>query len=691
MKNEYIHVVHSSNVDLSEPNNYVKNSAKQWSNKIKNFTILCIYTNQVIHIEESKEFLENYGIPIAKLPIFDETKDTSSTFIVWDHAYYENEALFIKLRQGARNEVIGRIAKNIVMSLLAKYFADKNHFLLKDMKIIEQSIKYFAEILQQNTFFANNAVWENFSRWNKTHLTKWVLEEMEKSIGSILMSRMDDKEFNNIFYEYLVKNLSENVDFLSRFTKIVNDYIQDWVKKIIVSYDIENCPKEKIEKLLNIKNNSLPDTIKSLPIQKDITYTLIEEGNILVMNNSPYQSVRESIYKKSFQSYDFSPWPTAPAVKGNIDGMIQIRPYLAANLSSEYAAVQKAWDQANNLSDLDVDLLDALCCIFLSKAQHYQDIVEIQVDDLLLIRGIKPKLGGDGRRGGFEPKQRELLLQSLTRLQSLWIDLDKAVIYEKGKQVQLKLQSRALIFNDQNLKEYCISEQPLGKKLMFTVGEVFCKYLHGSGRQVAFLPVKALQYNPYRQTWEKRITRYLSWRWRIQARKGAYLQPIKVSTLISAIGEQVNERIPSRTRDRLEKALDMLFEDGVIAAWNYEKWDESIVLNKGWARIWTNLSILIVPPEFIKEKYSSIEGNQRVQRKLHSNPQGLSNKASEIEDISKLVRETRKKLGISLFQLAEEIEISTSYISSIERGLKLPSNKIQKRIMEWLQQYQDIQ
>ncbi|MFP7296474.1 helix-turn-helix domain-containing protein [Neobacillus niacini] len=685
MKNEYIHVVHSSNADLTEQNNYVK----QWTNKIKNFTILCIYNNKVIDIEESKGLLEKYGISITKLPIFDESSDSSSTFIVWDHAYFENEALFIKLRQGARNEVIGRIAKNIVMSLLAKYIADNNHSLLKDVKFIEQSIKHFAEILRNNTFFANNAVWENFSRWNKTHLTKWVLEEMEKSIGSNFMTRMDDKEFNNTFYKYLVNNLSENIEFLSRFTKIVNVYIQDWVKKIIAAYDIENCSKENIEKLLNIKK--LPDELKSLPVRKDITYTLIEEENILVMNNAPYQSVRESIYKKSFQSYDFTPWPTAPAIKGNIDGMVQIKPYLAQNLSSENDIVQEAWDQAKNLSDLDVDLLDALCCIFLSKAQHYQDIVEIQVEDLLLIRGIKPKLGGDGRRGGFEPKQREVLLQSLTRLQSLWIDLDKAVIYEKGKQVQLQLQGRALIFNDQNMKEYCISEQPLGKRIMFTVGEVFRKYLHGSGRQVALLPVKALQYNPYRQTWEKRITRYLSWRWRIQARKGAYSQPIKVSTLMSAIGEQVNVRTPSRTRDRLEKALDMLFEDGVIEAWNYEKWDESIVLNKGWARIWTNLSIQITPPEFIKEKYSSIEGNQRVQRKLHTNPQGHSNKAGEMEDISKLVRETRKKLGLSLFQLAEEIEISSSYISSIERGLKLPSIKIQKKIMVWLQQYQDIQ
>lgn len=94
----------------------------------------------------------------------------------------------------------------------------------------------------------------------------------------------------------------------------------------------------------------------------------------------------------------------------------------------------------------------------------------------------------------------------------------------------------------------------------------------------------------------KNLIRYLSWRWRTQARKGDYLQPHKIRTLLEATGKEMNERTPSRTRDRLEQAFDTLLEDGVIAAWHYEKWDESIASTNGWSRIWENSTVLIEPP-----------------------------------------------------------------------------------------------
>ena len=62
----------------------------------------------------------------------------------------------------------------------------------------------------------------------------------------------------------------------------------------------------------------------------------------------------------------------------------------------------------------------------------------------------------------------------------------------------------------------------------------------------------------YRQTWEKRLARYLSYQWRCKAHEGRYWQPFRVATLLAAVGAELDQRKPSRTRERLEKAPETL-------------------------------------------------------------------------------------------------------------------------------------
>ncbi|MFB5281758.1 helix-turn-helix domain-containing protein [Peribacillus sp. Hz7] len=667
----------------------------RWLSKIKDFSVLCIYEQE--KAAEDNIILRKKKVrgTLIDIPIFNDRRD-ARTFVIWDLAYQESEDLFINLRFAARNRMISQIAENIVTHLIIKYednqrFSSKRQSILKDKSIMEQAIKQFENVLKKETFLVNNDVWDEFCSWFKIRLTSWVLVEMEKSIGVHRMDELNEKELNELFYKILTTNLEKDTKFLSGFTQIVNDYSRNWMRNIITSMNIEDWSMQKIEMILHLKVDSLQSTSSLLPSRKDFSYSLIDQGNLLVMNNAPYQSVREALYKRRFESCDNSPWPTVQINKGNIEGCVQIKPYtfMMKEQEAEDILVAEAWRQAKEISDLDVDLFDALCSIFLLKARYHEDIVEIQLDDLLSIRGLKPKLGGEGRRGGYEMKQREQVVKSLTKIQSLWIELEKAIIYEKGKPVQVKLQGRTFIFKNQKKLEYEVAKQANEKKLMFTVDKVFAKYLYGSGRQVALLPTKALQYNPYRQTWEKRLTRYFSWRWRTQARKGDYQQPNKICTLLDSIGENMNKRIPSRTRDRLEKALDTLVEDGVITAWHYEKWEESIASNKGWARIWMNSTIVVKPPDVIIEQYRPIQRNRKVQNKPLNQPTVFS-RHEEVMDLGDRIRNLRKKLKLSLLQIAEELEISASYLSHIERCIKVPSNKIEKRIINWLNRHEDI-
>jgi len=676
-KNDYENVAFNQLEMLRNEINRTKMNRNLF-NKIDNYYVLCIY-------EQQKIASNDHATKASTL-----TKNViTNSFVIWDHTYKESEQLFMNLRISSRNRVITEIAKNIVSFLLQQYEDQLNESLKRksthrNALQVEKYIHRMENMIKANTFLGEDTAWEEFCSWFQVYLTEWVLEELESLIGYDMMNQMSNEDLNEVFYQQMTKNLSSNDMFISKYTNIVNNYMTEWFHNIIESMKLAILTTEEIESMLQITTPKNHDT---LPLSKSIALSLGVEQHLHVMNNAPYQYVREALYKNNFQRIENTPWPTTPLYKGNLEGIIQIRPFQPSEHSfATQLLIEKAQNQAQSLTDLDVDMFDALCSIFLSKARYTEDIIEIHFTDLLMIRGLKPKLGGEGRRGGYEQQQKDKVLQSLTKIQSLWLELNKATVYEKGKAVQTQLQGRTFLFVDHNRNEYDIAQLDKHKTFTFTVDKVFTKYLYGSGRQIALLPIQTLHYNPYSQKWEKRLARYFSWRWRTQARKGDFLQPNKIRTLLEAIGENVNERTPSRTRDRLEKALDQLLEDGVLSAWHYHKWNETIANNKGWVRLWLDSTILVEPPEIIKDQYRSIEKTKSPSRYSINFQDSAQHKAKGVT-IGNQLRAIRKQFNLSLLQVSEELEISPSYISNIERGVKTPSVKIQNNISRWMQKF----
>lgn len=676
-KNDYENVAFNQLEMLRNEINRTKMNRNLF-NKIDNYYVLCIY-------EQQKIASNDHATKASTL-----TKNViTNSFVIWDHTYKESEQLFMNLRISSRNRVITEIAKNIVSFLLQQYEDQLNESLKRksthrNALQVEKYIHRMENMIKANTFLGEDTAWEEFCSWFQVYLTEWVLEELESLIGYDMMNQMSNEDLNEVFYQQMTKNLSSNDMFISKYTNIVNNYMTEWFHNIIESMKLAILTTEEIESMLQITTPKNHDT---LPLSKSIALSLGVEQHLHVMNNAPYQYVREALYKNNFQRIENTPWPTTPLYKGNLEGIIQIRPFQPSEHSfATQLLIEKAQNQAQSLTDLDVDMFDALCSIFLSKARYTEDIIEIHFTDLLMIRGLKPKLGGEGRRGEYEQQQKDKVLQSLTKIQSLWLELNKATVYEKGKAVQTQLQGRTFLFVDHNRNEYDIAQLDKHKTFTFTVDKVFTKYLYGSGRQIALLPIQTLHYNPYSQKWEKRLARYFSWRWRTQARKGDFLQPNKIRTLLEAIGENVNERTPSRTRDRLEKALDQLLEDGVLSAWHYHKWDETIANNKGWVRLWLDSTILVEPPEIIKDQYRSIEKTKSPSHYSINFQDSAQHKAKGVT-IGNQLRAIRKQFNLSLLQVSEELEISPSYISNIERGVKTPSVKIQNNISRWMQKF----
>ncbi len=622
------------------------------ANKIDNYLVVCIY---------------DQGIKTEPQAVHAAQRELSkaNSFVVFEEVYRESEDIFKNLRVAARNQIIESIAVNIVEILEKKN--SRNIVYKEVLSDRAKLLELVRHLIKNETFLAEENVWEDFCAWFRCSLTEWVLDEMVQSIGYEQIAGLESKELNKRFHDYLSKSLA-NEEFTARISYLINQRITGWREEILIDLEPANG---KLGKLLSRETN--PQQQSSKPAA----------GYIHVMNNVAYQNVREALYKKTFHSDEANPWPTTPLYKGNMEGIVQFKPPFFADDWQAGLPVDQAWREAEGVSDLDVDVFDALCSVFLSRASHSKDLVEMYFDELLQMRGLKAKLGGEGRRGGYEQKQRRQVLESLTRIQSLWIEIEKAIIYVKGRPVEMKLQGRTFLFKDSTGKECRIAEPADEKKFFFTIDDVFARYLYGSGRQIAILPIKALHYHPHHRTWEKRLARYVSWRWRTQARKGDYHQPNKISTLLHAIGEDINERTPSRTRDRLEKALDTLQEDGMIGGWYYDhKWDEEVAETRGWYRIWKNAAIIIEPPAVIMEQYQSIQ-----KRKKPKQNQGTLMPLSSLNLLGQQLRLVRSHYGFTLHQAAEEIGVSPSYLSYIEAGSKQPSEKIQISITKWIQRY----
>jgi DNA-binding XRE family transcriptional regulator len=195
---------------------------------------------------------------------------------------------------------------------------------------------------------------------------------------------------------------------------------------------------------------------------------------------------------------------------------------------------------------------------------------------------------------------------------------------------------------------------------------------------VALLSSRALEYNSRHRTVEKRLIRYLSWRWRCAAAGGDLVQRSRIETLLTEAGLKILVREPARTRERLESALDRLAEDGVIAAWQYgESWLEANLPRRGWLQQWRHAVAIIEAPDSIKDAYRALGKTEQIPR------------ANSRDNVGYKVRERRKHQGLSQLVLAEKLKISQATLSRAENGQPC-SKKIERLLTGWLEHEGEI-
>jgi hypothetical protein len=525
----------------------------------------------------------------------------------------------------------------------------------------------------------HETTWSAMSWRLATDISAWAFAKMRDEVGAAAITAMSDEIFDTTLATYIWTQDPETLQ--DRVQHFLTLHAHHTAFELATTIAARNPSLIELEQLLGLQGDAPPTS----GLQH-----LLREEHFTVLSAAHYQAVREIITKNAFQRLDSTPWPTASLDTGPARGHAQLRPVVIDTqpmLSPEETDrwAQRMWQQRAELSDLDADALDALSALWLYQARTPQDDAVAEVDELLAMRGLRAKLGGQGRRGGYEPEQRTAMLHALSHIQSLWLHMTEMEVYEepasrirrtrRRKPIRQTIQSRAFTITDL-LGQMQLDGSMDIHKFIFRPGRVFAHFLFGLGRQTALLSARALAYDPYRQTWEKRLARYLSYQWRCRAHSGNYMQTFKVKGLLEAVGEHENFRYPTRVRERLEKAFDTLHHDKVINGWQYDRWEEPPATRRGWVRDWLQATVLVEPPDTIKDTYRSLERHEVPPPKAFP----------MLKTLGERLKQRRRELGLSQIQAAEQLGMSPSYLHRLEKGYrgKKLSSEMQRHIDSWL-------
>jgi len=428
---------------------------------------------------------------------------------------------------------------------------------------------------------------------------------------------------------------------------------------------------------------ALAPTPVTVPLRSDFPEPIPTADELISTNSAAvYHKLRSSMHPDAFQRYDGNAFPLALVDERDAKGAIEMKPPhidgLAVLPPDEMEALaNEMFRQKSELSELEADILDALCHLWMQQAQHPQARAIIDVDALLALRGLKQKKGGSGRRGGYMPEQRREMLQALARIQNLWLRIDELTTYAENGSTSKKhrRETRRGVTGPAFILTGAGGQVQLDggldiDRVSVTPGDVLALYLWGPGRQTALLSAKALQYDPYRQAPEKALTRYLSYLWRVRATRGTYREPLRVATLLEKSRIEPNNLKPDRTRKRLEKALDTLRADGVIASWRYDGWELGTAPARGWALAWRQALIIIEPPPQIPEHYASeLRGGMPM--------------LTDTRPLPARMKETRVRLRLSQAAAADACGLAQQTYSRAERGASLSAQN-RGKIEAWL-------
>jgi hypothetical protein len=280
-------------------------------------------------------------------------------------------------------------------------------------------------------------------------------------------------------------------------------------------------------------------------------------------------------------------------------------------LSPSPAVLDSLWTKLSSLDDLASDVFMYCLCVWATSTKSPDEAIWIQADRILDERGIKRVKRMDepaNWQHGHRPEDRRAVGRALAQLRHFWIavgDIEAIPPRKRRKGQYIHVDSAVLIKVDRRLTQHDLEGNEIFLAAKVQPGDWARTFWSALGWQTGLLAQQALSYDPYHQRPEKRLAKYLAFQFRINANHRSPALRRRVSTLLEAVGDaiRVDRERPYWTRDRLEKALTRLQEDGVIAQWEYPQGQPNLPARR-WVDQWLDYRISITPPETIANHYA---------------------------------------------------------------------------------------
>lgn len=488
-------------------------------------------------------------------------------------------------------------------------------------------------------------------------------------------------------HELKLENMEEWVyDYAGEIRTFVLPYIQI-VAETNASYSLKSNNREVINSLLN--------------------QNFAESGSALL-----FHKLRETISKNEFDIE--TKIPTAKIAERAIEATAQVRAeenYLKITSNEAIEQWKNLTSQAiTSMDDLTADIFDIVSILWMQQATHKEQMIHFHTDDALNLRRIQGRnQDPDGYQIAYRKKERDDIMKRLAALSTIWIRIERENLrfinegqddFDEIGQVQFN----ALFLVDSVTVAYR-GDNPIGiYECSIRPGELLANFLFGSQKSSGLLALKTLEYHPVKQKYHKRLSRYLSWQWRIRQKSADYLRAYHIGGdkgLLKVMDLEVNPRYGSRIKEQFEEILDTLQKDGIIKGWGYKEKDleKQIEQERNWfSNTWLKARVQIIPPTAItgvgdEEDLLLIENQDYDKENFLSMLKGMTDRQAPV--VTKMVEKKqvspeaihreRTERGLNISAAAKEMGISISTLSRYERDLiKRPFTDNLEKMKEWL-------
>ncbi|MBK5446972.1 helix-turn-helix transcriptional regulator [Peribacillus sp. TH24] len=515
-----------------------------------------------------------------------------------------------------------------------------------------------------------------------------------------LMSVQDDYQPSQTLKAFFVILDSLVKDYGLKFEDMeqwVDDYIEE-IRNFVLPY-IQTVGEENSS--YSPKSNNR-EVINAL-----LNQNFAESGSALL-----FHKLRETISKNEFDIA--TEIPTARIAERAIEATAQVRAendYLMMKSNVAIEQWKNLTSQAiTSMDDLTADIFDIVSILWMQQATHKDQMIHFHTDDALNLRRLQGRKEDlDGYQMSYRKKERDDIMKRLAALTTIWIRIEKEnlrfINEDQGDFEEIgQVQFNPLFLVDSVTVAYR-GDNPIGiYECSIRPGELLANFLYGSQRSSGLLALKTLEYHPIKQKYHKRLSRYLSWQWRIRQKSADYLRAYHIGGdkgLLKVMDLDVNPRYGSRIREQFEEILDTLQQDGIIKGWSYKEknLEKQIEQERNWfANTWLKARVQIIPPTEITgmgddQDLLLIEDQDYDTENFLTMLKGMTDRetvatremVAEKQVSPETINKERTDRGLSILEAAKEMGISHSTLSRYERNLiKRPYTVSLEKMKEWL-------